>query len=188
MLNWADYALLAVLAISMAVGVWRGFVVEVLSLTVWIGAFWLSVAFGADVAPYLTGVGEPSARLFLGYAGVFLLVLILGGIATWAIGKLIANTGLSGTDRVLGLGFGLARGLVLACVAVMLLGFTPVPQDAWWSQSRFLPGVQRGAEWMVTFLPREAAEQIRFAPPPAAPEPPLSGAPQDAAAIPVSET
>lgn len=188
MLNWADFVLLGVLAISMAVGLWRGFVVEVLSLTVWIAAFWLSVGFGADAAAYLTGVDEPSARLFLGYAGVFLVVLILGGGVTWAIGKLIANTGLSGTDRVLGLGFGLARGLVLACVAVMLLGFTPVPQDAWWSQSRFLPGVQRGAEWMVTFLPRDAAELIRFEAPPEATEPTLSGEPQDAAALPVSET
>lgn len=188
MLNWADYALLAVLAISMAIGVWRGFVVEVLSLTVWIGAFWLSIGFGADVAAYLTGVEEPSARLFLGYAGVFLAVLVLGGLATWGIGKLIANTGLSGTDRVLGLGFGLARGLVLACVAVMLLGFTPVPQDAWWSQSRFIPGVQRGAEWMVSFLPPAAAEHVRFEAPSEATEPPLSGEPPDAAAPPVSET
>ena len=188
MLNWADFVLLGVLVISMAVGLWRGFVVEVLSLTVWIGAFWLSIGFGADVATYLTGVDEPSARLFLGYAGVFLVVLILGGLVTWGIGKLIANTGLSGTDRVLGLGFGLARGLVLACVAVLLLGFTPVPQDAWWSQSRFLPGVQRGAEWMATFLPRDAAELIRFEAPPEATEPTLSGEPPDAAALPVSET
>jgi membrane protein required for colicin V production len=187
-MNWADFVLLGVLAISMAVGVWRGFVVEVLSLTVWIGAFWLSIGFGADVAAYLTGVDEPSARLFLGYAGVFLVVLVLGGLATWGIGKLIANTGLSGTDRVLGLGFGLARGLVLACVAVMLLGFTPVPQDAWWSQSRFLPGVQRGAEWMVTFLPPDAAELIRFEAPPEANEPTLSSEPPDAVAPPVSET
>ncbi|WP_146910387.1 CvpA family protein [Arenimonas daejeonensis] len=188
MLNWADFALLGVLAISMAVGLWRGFVIEVLSLTVWIAAFWLSIGFGADVAAYFTGVSEPSARLFLGYAGVFLVVLILGGLATWGIGKLIANTGLSGTDRVLGLGFGLARGLVLACVAVMLLGFTPVPQDAWWSQSRFLPGVQRGAEWMVTFLPPEAAGLIRFEAPPEATEPTLSSEPPDAVAPPVSET
>lgn len=188
MLNWADFVLLGVLAVSMAVGLWRGFVVEVLSLTVWIGAFWLSVGFGAEVAAYLTGVEEQSARLFLGYAGVFLVVLIFGGLVTWGIGKLIANTGLSGTDRVLGLGFGLARGVVLACVAVLLLGFTPVPQDAWWSQSRFLPGVQRGAEWMMTFLPPAAAEEIRFGAPPAAIEPSLSGEPQDAATVPVSET
>ena len=119
MLTWADFALLLILAVSMGIGLWRGFVVEVLSLTVWIAAFWLSMGLGEDVAQRLTGVESASARLLLGYAGVFIAVLLLGGLLTWLIGKVIANTGLSGTDRVLGLGFGLLRGLVLACVAVL---------------------------------------------------------------------
>lgn len=188
MLNWADYALLTVLAVSMAVGLWRGFVVEVLSLTVWVAAFWLSVAFGADMAAYFTGVEAASARLFLGYAGVFIGVLLLGGLATWAIGKLIANTGLSATDRVLGIGFGLARGVVLACVAVLLLGFTPVPRDAWWSESRFLPAVQAGAEWMAGFLPPEAAAEIEFLASPAMPVEPFVGTEPEGEAPPLPET
>ena len=118
-MNWTDYALLAVLAISMGVGLWRGFVVEVLSLTVWVAAFWLSVGFGADVAAFFTGVEQPSARLFLGYAGVFVGVLLLGGLLTWALGKFIANTGLSATDRVLGVWLGLAAlGLLLVAVGL----------------------------------------------------------------------
>ena len=79
MLNWADYALLLVLAVSMGIGLWRGFVVEVLSLTVWIAAFWLSVAFGDTVAAWFGGIESVAARMFLGYAAVFLGVLIAGG-------------------------------------------------------------------------------------------------------------
>jgi membrane protein required for colicin V production len=188
MLTWADFALLLILAVSMGIGLWRGFVVEVLSLTVWIAAFWLSMGFGEDVAQKLTVVEQASARLLLGYAGVFIAVLLAGGLLTWLIGKVIANTGLSGTDRVLGLGFGLMRGLVLACVAVLLMGFTPLPQDAWWQQSRLLPSVQRGAEWMAEFLPAAAAEEIKFGAPPLAPGPTDVGAPPEAAAVPVSET
>lgn len=181
MLNGADYALLTVLAVSMAVGLWRGFVVEVLSLTVWVAAFWLAVAFGAPAAEFMSFVDTPSARLFLGYTGVFLATLLLGGLAVWGIGKLIANTGLSATDRVLGVGFGLARGVVLACVLVLLLGFTPVPRDAWWSESRFIPEVQRGAEWMAGFLPPEAQAEIEFlAAPPAPAEPSTGPAPEGA--------
>lgn len=188
MLTWADFALLLVLAVSMGIGLWRGFVVEVLSLTVWIAAFWLSMGFGADVAGRLTAVEQPSARLLLGYAGVFIAVLLVGGLLTWLLGKLIANTGLSGTDRVLGLGFGLLRGLVLACVAVLLMGFTPLPRDAWWQQSRLLPTVQRGAEWMIHFLPPAAAGEINFDAAPADAPPLDPGAPPEAAAVPVSET
>ena len=188
MLTGADYVLLVVLAASMGVGLWRGFVVEVLSLTVWIAAFWLSIGFGAEVAQRLTGVGDVSARLLLGYAGVFIAVLLVGGLMTWGLAKVIANTGLSGTDRLLGVGFGLLRGAVLACVAVLLMGFTPLPQQAWWQQSRLLPTVQRGAQWMANFLPPSAATELRFDAAPAAVEPLDPGAPPKPAAVPVSET
>ena len=187
MLTWADFALLLILAVSMGIGLWRGFVVEVLSLTVWIAAFWLSMGYGEDVAQRLTGVEQASARRLLGYAGVFIAVLLGGGLLTWLIGKVIANTGLSGTDRVLGLGFGLLRGLVLACVAVLLMGFTPLPQDGWWRESRLLPGVQRGAEWMAGFLPAAAAEALSFDAPPASAQPQHPGVPPDAAAVPAPE-
>jgi len=186
-MNWADFALLAVLLVSMAVGLWRGFVVEVLSLTVWIAAFWLSIGFGAELAAYFTGVEQASARLFLGYAGVFIGVLVLGGLATWVLGKFIANTGLSATDRVLGVGFGLMRGLVLACVAVLLMGFTALPAEPWWRESKLMPGLQRGAEWMQGFLPANAASELSFAAPPAMPPMFDPSVPQDAAAIPVPE-
>lgn len=210
MLNAADYTLLTILAVSMGIGLWRGFIVEVLSLTVWVAAFWLTIGFGSTVSDWFGGVSSPSARLFLGHAGVFLAVLLAGGAVTWAIGRLIAETGLSATDRVLGLGFGLARGLVLACVGVLLLGFTPMPQDSWWQASRLLPSAQRGAEWMVEFLPPAAAQHVSFASTPpvdvlATPEAggpitapdgdspgpqadPVSATASDAAATPVPET
>ncbi|KFN48601.1 CvpA family protein [Arenimonas composti] len=161
-MNWADYALLTVLLVSMGFGLWRGFIVEVLSLTVWVAAFWLTIGFGSEVAAMLTGIESPSARQFVGHAGVFLATLVGGGLLVWAIGKVIASSGLSATDRLLGVGFGLVRGLVLVCVAVLLLGFTPVPQEDWWAQSRLLPEARRGADWMITFLPADTARLLDF--------------------------
>ena len=72
------------------------------------------------------------------------------------------STGLSGTDRLLGLGFGLARGAALACIGVLLFGFTPMPQTPEWRESQLMPGFQRGAEWLRTWLPQAVAEHIRF--------------------------
>ena len=165
MLTWVDIVLLAILGLSALVGLWRGFVVEVMSLAVWVAAFWLAFAFGDDVAAMFEGsVESPSARLFLGYAALFVSALIVGGLATWLMGKLVKSTGLSGTDRILGLGFGLLRGAALACVLVLLLGFTPMPQDTWWRESRVLPSFQTGAEWLRTWLPAAVAERVRFDP------------------------
>jgi membrane protein required for colicin V production len=169
MLTWVDLVLLGIVGISCLVGLLRGFIVEVMSLVVWLAAFWLAFVFGADAAqmfePY---VEAASARLLLGYTVLFVAALMVGGLATWLIGRMVKATGLSGTDRLLGLGFGLLRGAALGCILVLVLGFTPMPAEAWWKESRLLPGFQRGAEWMRAWLPEAVASYIRFDGTPAA--------------------
>lgn len=165
MLSVADLVLLAIVGLSTLVGLWRGFVVEVMSLAVWVAAFWLAFAFGDDAAQLFAGVVQAAgARLLLGYAALFISALLVGGLATWLMGRLVKSTGLSGTDRLLGLGFGLLRGAALGCVLVLLLGFTPLPQDAWWRESQLLPGFQRGAEWLRSWLPEAVARHVRYTP------------------------
>jgi membrane protein required for colicin V production len=162
-LNAADVALLAVIGLSCVVGVWRGFLVEVMSLAVWAAAFWLAFTYGDAASAMFAGVVEtPSARLFLGYATLFLGALVVGGLATWLIGKLVKSTGLSGTDRLLGLGFGAARGVALCCVAVLVMGFTPLPSDPWWTGSQLLPRFEVGAQWLRGWLPEAVASHVRF--------------------------
>ncbi|MBE5316000.1 MAG: CvpA family protein [Xanthomonadales bacterium] len=164
-LTWADIVLLAILGLSTLVGLWRGFIVEVMSVAVWVGAFWLAFTYGDSAALLYEGVVEaPSARLLLGYATLFALALAVGGLATWLMGKLVKSTGLSGTDRLLGLLFGLVRGYALGAVAVLLAGFTALPGDAWWEQSRVVPAFQRGAEWLRAHLPASVAQEVNFVP------------------------
>lgn len=159
MLNAVDYALIVLVLLSMGIGLWRGLVVEVLSLTVWVAAFWLAMAFGEPLAAQLSVVESDAARLFLGYTGVFLGTLIAGGVVIWLIDKFLARTGLSGTDRLLGLVFGLVRGYAIGCVLVLGLGFTPLPQERWWQESRLLPAFVGGALWLRGFLPDSALEE-----------------------------
>src|SRR5690606_25541389 len=177
-LSGIDILLLAIVALSTLVGLWRGFVVEVMSLLVWVAAFWLAFVYGEAASRlFQDHVSAASARLLMGYAILFIGALAIGGLATWLIGKLVQTTGLSGTDRLLGLGFGVVRGVALGCVLVLVMGFTPMPGDAWWQHSRVLPGFQRGAEWMRGWLPAQVAQHIRFDGLPAStlPQPGLPG-------------
>lgn len=165
MLNGADLALLIIIAISALVGLWRGLVVEVLSLVAWVAAFWLAFRFGATFAGWFVGhIDAAAARMALAYTLVFFAALIVGGLVTWLLGKVVQSTGLSGPDRLLGLGFGVLRGVALGGVLVLVLGFTPLTAEPWWQQSRLLPGFERIAGWMRAALPPGAAREVHFSP------------------------
>ena len=159
-MNGADYCIVVALVLSVLMGLWRGFIGEVLALGCWIAAFWVAWAFGDKLAEKFTAVSLPSARLVLGYAICFVAVLIVGALITFLMRKLIAGSGLSGSDRMLGMVFGLVRGLALVTLTVLILGFTPFPRDPWWKQSQLLPGFQRSAEWLSARLPPEVTRYL----------------------------
>ena len=159
-MNWADYVIVAALALSVLMGLWRGFIGEVLALAVWVVALWVAWTLGPQVAGALSAVSLPSARIVLGSALCFVAVLIAGAIVGFVLRKLIAGSGLSGTDRLLGAVFGLARGLALVTLVVLLLGFTPFPRDPWWHQSRLLPSFQQAAQWASAHMPAEATKYL----------------------------
>jgi membrane protein required for colicin V production len=160
-MNWTDYTIIAVLGLSVLMGLWRGFVVEVLALAVWACAFWVAWLLGPTLAERLSdSISTPSARVMLAYALCFIAVLVAGAIVTFVMRKLVEGSGLSGSDRLLGMVFGLARGLALVVLVVFLLGFTPFSGDPWWRESRLLPGFENGARWLGSRLPDELGRYL----------------------------
>ena len=163
MLSAVDWVLLGVVVLSALMGAMRGIVVEVLSLVVWIAAFWLAFSYGAAISElFATQVHDAAARLLVAYALVFIAALIIGSLVTWLIGKLVRSIGLGGIDRLFGMLFGVVRGFALACVLVLLLGLTGLPQELSWHASPLVPQFQRGAEWMKGWLPASAAQHVNF--------------------------
>jgi membrane protein required for colicin V production len=164
-MNWADYIIIAVLALSVLVGLWRGLVSEVLALAVWVAAFWLAWTFGPTVAAQFGhSIDLPSVRMLVGYGLCFIVVLIAGALLRFLMGKLVQGTGLSGSDRLLGMFFGLARGVLLVTLAVFVLGFTPFTRDPWWQQSQLLPGFTGAADWLGERLPQSVRGYLHPAP------------------------
>jgi len=133
----ADYVIVVLCVISAAFGFWRGFTKEALSLLTLLAAIWLAWRFAWVVEPYLGDwAGAPEARIWAARAVVFLLVLAVGALASWLARTLIKHSGLSGVDRVLGGGFGLARGALVVGLAVIVLELTGLDQDPWWQEAR----------------------------------------------------
>lgn len=172
-MNWFDYAIVATLALSILVGLWRGFVGEVLALLCWVLAFWIAWLFGPMLAEQFSGaISVPSVRVLLAYALCFVAVLVGGAIVSYLMRKLVSGSGLSGTDRLLGMVFGLVRGFALVVLVVMLMKFTPVVRDDWWLASKMLPTFDKGAQWVTSYLPDSVA---RYLEPVAAAVPPAAG-------------
>lgn len=178
-MNGADWIILAILGVSVLVGLWRGLVREALSLLTWLAAIAGALLFGGQVAQlYAAWIDLPSARTALGYGTVFVLVLVVGGLLGWLVGRVVRGTGLGGTDCLLGLGFGLLRGGLVVAALVLVLGYTPFPQDPWWQQSELIPRFQPVAAWLREQIPETLAALQALSPPvlPAAtdlPQPPL---------------
>ncbi len=164
-MSWPDYAILAVIAISVLVGALRGFIKEVFSMLVWAAAFLVAYHYAGDVAAMMeNSVTLPSARTAMGFTGLFVAVLLVGGLLNYLLGRLVVTTGLSGTDRLLGGVFGAVRGLALIVAVLLVAGFTPIPADPWWKASHSVQRLMPLVNWAAEFLPEQIVENLDFEP------------------------
>jgi membrane protein required for colicin V production len=162
-MSWPDYALLAIVALSILVGLWRGFVKEAFSLAIWVAAFLVAFQYSGSAAHFLEGsVAPPSARTAAAFLGLFVAVLLVGGLLTYLVGKLVEKTGMSGTDRLLGGVFGALRGALMVVLLIIVAGFTPLPADPWWQESRVIDSLLPLAEWATDLLPESIREHIEL--------------------------
>lgn len=157
-----DYVLIGIIAVSTLISLLRGFLREILSLVTWILAGAVALAFTPQLAGMLESMIEiPALRAVVAFVVLFVIVLILGAVVSFLIGQVVKKNGLSGADRVLGLLFGLARGLVIVIVLVFLIGLTPMSQDDWWRESAMVDALSRTTAWLEQFLPEELLQRAR---------------------------
>jgi membrane protein required for colicin V production len=145
-IGWIDWVLLGLTLASVAVGVVRGLVFEVLSLLGWVAAFVAAQMLSPQFAPALP-VGAPGSALNLGaaFALVFVLALMAWMLLARLVRMLLHATPLTWVDRVLGAGFGLFRGAVLLLALAVVVSFTPAARAPAWRASH-------GAAWLGNML------------------------------------
>lgn len=160
---WIDYAILGLIAISLVIGLIRGFVKEAFSLAMWVVAIWVGLTFSREFSVFLESmITLPSARIAAAFAILFFITLILGGMIGFLLGELVKKTGLTGSDRFAGMLFGIARGAVVVSVCVMLAGLTPLPEDRWWKESVLIPPFQALAMWLRDHIPAGVAGYVHY--------------------------
>jgi membrane protein required for colicin V production len=160
---WVDYLIMGIILVSSGISIVRGFIKEVLSLVSWALSFWVALTFHPQLSNLLIDyIATPSIRLFTAFFSLFIVTLILSALVNHMISSLVEKTGLTGTDRSLGIIFGLVRGVAIVTLLVLIAGATPMPGDSWWQSSLLLEYFEKMAIWLQTLLPADIAEYIHF--------------------------
>ncbi len=162
-MNWVDIAILTIIGVSVLISLYRGFTKEALSLAGWIIALWVAFTFADRLVLLLEDhIEVPSLRLVVAFAILFFATLFVAAIINYLAVTLIKKTGLSGTDRMIGIFFGIARGALIVVVLVLLGGLTPMPQDPWWHEAKLLHYFQSLAVEARGYLPADIAKSIQY--------------------------
>lgn len=159
-----DYCVLVIVLLSMLLGWWRGLLYEILSLLSWLAAYFVALAFVGEVVPYMPEVlGNETVKTGGAFAALFVLTLILCGIAAWSLSKLAKAFGLDWrADGVMGAMFGLLRGVLLVLVLVLVAGFTQLPKQDFWRDAVLSKPLQNVALLLKKSLPDNVAESVRY--------------------------
>lgn len=164
-----DFAVIAILLVSLLLGLWRGLVCAVLSLLGWPIAFVLSNMYADNFArlipmPVLSHVEgtQETLRITVAYALVFIAVLIVWGVLAWGLAKLLKAIGLGRLDRALGGLFGVLRGGLVVLAVVWLAGLTPIPEQPFWRDALMSKMLEDVALLTKAWLPDNIAQRIHY--------------------------
>ena len=158
-----DLIVIAIVAVSVGISIWRGMVREVLALASWIGAFWIAKELAGFTATWLPDtVSNPGLRLMFGFIGVMLASLLVFSLVGMLIVHLVKVAGLTAPDRMLGAAFGLLRGVVIAVTVVLLGGMTSAPREPYWRDALLSAPLEAAALWVKPWLPRDVARRVSF--------------------------
>ena len=158
-----DIIVLVIVGVSIAFGVWRGLVREVLALVAWAGAFLLANLLAPDAAKLLPqGMASEEIRLLVSFVVVFIVALVGLSVAALLASKVVKVVGLGAADRVVGGVFGLARGLLLVMILVLLAGLTSLPRQSTWREAVLRGALEACAEYIKTWLPSDLARRIKY--------------------------
>jgi membrane protein required for colicin V production len=158
-----DLAVVIIIGLSILLSVIRGLVRELLALVAWGVAFIAANALAAKVAPLMpASLANEELRLLAGFVCVFVVALIVMSVLAMLVSKLVKSAGLEFEDRILGAVFGLARGLLVVLILVLLAGLTPLPRQAVWRNAILSGPLESFAVSVKGWLPADLAQSIKY--------------------------
>lgn len=158
-----DYVVIGIVGLSLLFGLWRGVVGELIALVAWGLGLFAALEFGGQVGHWaFGGINDASMRMLAGCVLVFVGVLVAMALVRLVIQRMVKALGLSVSDRLLGMVFGLVRGVLVCMILVGLGGMTAAPKQVWWREATLSPPLETVVLAVKPWLPDDLAKRIRF--------------------------
>jgi len=158
-----DYTVFAIVLLSALLGWWRGLVYEILSLLGWVAAVVVARSFATQAAPYMPAIlGVESARTAAAFVSLFVITLIVGAVVAWLLSKLVKWAGLGLMDGLLGMFFGMLRGVLIVLVLVVLAGMTRLPQQDFWHNAWSSKPLESMVLTIQGWLPSSVVNRLHY--------------------------
>jgi membrane protein required for colicin V production len=158
-----DYVVLGIVGASILLSLMRGFVREALGLASWVVAFFMARSYAVPLAKMLpNAIPNDNLRMLAGFALVFLASLLVTSLLTIFLSELVKKLGLSVMDRGLGAIFGIARGVLIVGLLVMLGGLTSLPQRAEWRDAMLSAPLEAMVLKVSPWLPQDFSKHLKF--------------------------
>lgn len=158
-MQWIDIVILGIVLLSALISVARGFIKEMLSLVAWVAAFFVTLYLYGNLSSLITFVDNNLARNAIAIFVLFFGTLIIIGFVNMTLTAIIKKTGLSGTDRLLGMVFGAARGIIILLFMGSVLVFLEnmdllqsISRESWYKNSLLLPEVIKASKMVLNLL------------------------------------
>lgn len=149
-----DFVIIAIVGLSVITGLFRGFVKELIALCVWILAIWLAFKYSGEVNNWLKPyIQDMAARSVVAFVGILLATIVVGGLFNAVLSFILRRSGLSGTDRLLGMGFGFVRGVFIVALLMLVVKMASIPYQSYAEQSRLYNKFDPLVNWLSGFMP-----------------------------------
>ncbi|MDO9104665.1 MAG: CvpA family protein [Methylovulum sp.] len=160
---WVDFAIIGMQCMTLTAGLIKGVSQQAYSLMWWLLAVAVGLNFSPEFAMFLkASINDPAARMAAAFVALCLITLMVGGLIRVLLGGLIKKSGLTLVERLAGLVFGAAHGVIWVAVLVMLAGLSVLPQSPWWKKSKLIPPFQSIVVGLHNRLPSELTKNVNF--------------------------
>lgn len=152
--HWIDYVIIGVISLSIVTGLFRGFVKELIALCVWVLALWLAFSYAQIASVWFASyIQDKTARMVVAFVAILLATLITGGLVNAVLSFILHRSGLSGTDRLLGMGFGIVRGVFIVALVMLVIKMTAISDKEYRKQSYLYTKFDPLVNWLYGFTP-----------------------------------